>query len=128
VAAYETYLYDVSGLDDNLNQTWVPPLSQVATISLAQATVRAAAAILRAHEHGVGQLRDDHLGLTLHGPTSASITDCQDEKDFYLVSDGSGEPDPAITRADFVGTAELTVQAGHWLVAVFTTTHTECNY
>jgi hypothetical protein len=125
---YQTYLYDLSGLDDNLNQAWVAPLAQVATTRLAQATVRQAAAILDAHEHGVGTLRDDKVTVEMTGAGTAALADCQNEKDFYLVSDSSNTPDPVLTRADFVGAAQLVNQGGRWYVDVFTTTHTECNF
>ena len=125
---YQTYLYDLSGLDDNLNQAWVAPLAQVATTRLAQATVRQAAAILDAHEHGVGTLRDDKVTVEMTGADTAAVADCQNEKDFYLVSNSSNTPDPALTRADFVGAAQLVRQGGRWYVDVFTTTHTECTY
>jgi hypothetical protein len=125
---YHAYLYDLSGLDDNLNRFWVPPLAQVATTRLAQATVRQAAAILDAHEHGVGILRDDKITVKISGPDTAGLVDCQDERDFYLVTDSTGGPDPAVTRADFIGAAQLVRREGRWYVDVFTTTHTECNY
>jgi hypothetical protein len=125
---YETYLFDLSGLDDNLNRSWVPPLAEVATSGLGDATVRAAAAILRAREHGMGMLRDDQVVVKITDPSSASLVDCQDEKDFYLVDDATGRPDPAITRADFVGTAQLVNLKGRWYVSAFATTHVRCTY
>jgi hypothetical protein len=128
VNAYETYLYDLSGLDDNLSQAWIGPLASVTTNRLAQASVRQAAAILDAHEHGVGTLRDDHMAITMTGPASAALADCQDEEHFYLVSDDSDTPDAFVERGYFVGSAQLVLQAGHWLVDVFTTTHDECAF
>ncbi|MGP0032703.1 MAG: hypothetical protein ACLPVF_19640 [Acidimicrobiales bacterium] len=127
-AAYESYLGDLSGLDDTLNQSYIGPLASVTTTRLAQASVRQAAAILAAHEHAVGTLRDDHVAITMTGPSSAALVDCQDEQDFYLVSDGTGTPDPFVGRGDFVGSAQLLLQNGHWLVDTFTTTHLPCSY
>jgi hypothetical protein len=127
-AAFKSFLVNLSGLDDNLNASWIAPLSATTTSQLASATVRQANAILNAHEHGVGILRDDQLVIRVTGPTSASIADCQDQKNFYLVADGSDTPDPAITRANFVGAADLVEISGHWYVSVFTTTHTECDF
>jgi hypothetical protein len=125
---YETYLYDLSGLDDYLNQSWVPPLAEVTTTSLGEATVRAAAAILHAKEHGVGTLKDDKVVVKITGPSSASLVDCQNEKDFYLVENKTGIPDPAVSRNDFVGVAQLVNHNGRWYVSVFATTHTVCSY
>ena len=41
------------------------------------------------------------------GPASAALADCQDQEDFYLVSDESGSPDPFVQRGYFVGSAQL---------------------
>jgi hypothetical protein len=128
VYAYESYLVDLSGLDDNLSQGYIAPLAGVTTTRLAQASVRQAAAILAAEEHGVGTLRDDHVSVVMTGPTSAALADCQDENNFYLVSDDSSTPDPFVQRGDFAGSAQMVLQAGHWLVDVFTTTHVPCSY
>jgi hypothetical protein len=127
LTSYETYLVDLSDLDDNLNQSDVAPLATVSTYRLAQASVRQAAAILAAHEHGVGTLRDDHVSVVVTGPTSAVIADCQDEYDFYLVEE-SGTPDPFVARADFTGSAQMVLEKGTWLVDVFTTTHETCAF
>jgi hypothetical protein len=127
-ATYEKYLYDLSGLDDDLNEDWIQPLAEVTTQRLAVATVREANAILDAQEHGVGLLRDDQVTIKLITPTSALIADCQDEKDFYLAADGTNAPDPSITRADFAGAAELVLSGTTWLVDTFSTTHTECTF
>jgi hypothetical protein len=126
--AYESYLYDLSGLDDTLSHTYVGPLASVTTNRLAQASVRQAAAILAAQEHGVGTLRDDHLAITMTGTASAALADCQDQQDFYLISDDSGTPDPFVARGYFVGSAQLVLQNGHWLVDTFTTTHVRCSF
>jgi hypothetical protein len=127
LTAYETYLVDLSSLDDTLNQAAVAPLAAVTTYRLAQASVRQAAAILSAHEHGVGTLRDDHVTVVMTGAASAALTDCQDEDDFYL-AEASGTPDPFVARGDFAGSAQLVLQNGQWLVDVFTTTHLTCAY
>jgi hypothetical protein len=126
--AYEAFLVDLSNLDDTLNKAYVGPLASVTTNRLAQATVRQAAAILSAQEHGVGTLRDDHLAVTMTGATSAALADCQDEEHFYLVSNDSGTPDPFVARGYFVGSAQLVLQDGHWLVDTFTTTHATCTF
>ncbi len=128
VTAYETYLLELSGLDDNLSQSYIAPLAAVTTTRLAQASVRQAAAILAAQEHGVGTLRDHHVSVVMTGLDSAALADCQDENDFYLVSDDAGTPDPFVQRGDFAGSAQLVLQGGHWLVDVFTTTHVACSY
>jgi hypothetical protein len=128
VTAYETYLVELSGLDDNLSQGYIAPLAAVTTTRLAQASVRQAAAILSAREHGIGTLRDDHVSVIMTGATSAALADCQDENDFYLVSDDSSTPDPFVQRGDFAGSAQMVLQDGHWLVDVFTTTHLPCTY
>jgi hypothetical protein len=128
LSAYESYLVDLSGLDDNLSQGYIAPLASVTTNRLAQASVRQAAAILAAQEHGVGTLHDDHVSVVMTGPTSAALADCQDEFDFYLVSDGSSAPDAFVQRGDFAGSAQMVLQNGHWLVDVFTTTHVACAY
>jgi hypothetical protein len=128
LAAYESYLVDLSGLDDNLSQGYIGPLASVTTTRLAQASVRQASAILAAQEHGVGTLHDDHVSVVMTGPTSASLADCQDEYDFYLVSDGTSTPDAFVQRGDFAGSAQMVLQNGHWLVDVFTTTHVACAY
>ena len=90
------------GLDDNLSKAYVGPLASVTTNRLAQASVRQAATLLAAQEHGVGTLRDDHVSVVMTGPASAALADCQDEHHFYLVNDNSGTPDPFIERGYFV--------------------------
>lgn len=128
LTAYESYLVDLSGLDDNLSQGYIAPLASVTTTRLAQASVRQASAILAAQEHGVGTLHDDHVSVVMTGPTSAALADCQDEYDFYLVIDGTSTPDAFVQRGDFAGSAQMVLQNGHWLVDVFTTTHVACAY
>jgi hypothetical protein len=126
-SAYETYLHDLSQLDDTLSKTYIGPLAAVTTTRLAQASVRQAAALLGAQEHAVGSLRDDHIAVTMTGSSSAALADCQDEEHFYPV-DGSGTPDPFVQRGYFVGSAQLVLQEGHWLVDTFTTTHVPCTF
>jgi hypothetical protein len=128
LTAYESYLLALSGLDDNLSQAYIGPVAAVTTNRLAQASVRQAASLLAAQEHGVGTLHDDHVTVVMTGPASAALADCQDEKDFYLVDDNSGTPDPFIGRGDYAGSAQMVLQDGHWLVDVFTTTHVTCAY
>jgi hypothetical protein len=126
-STYESYLHQLSGLDDTLSKAYIGPLATVTTTRLAQASVRQAAALLGAQEHAVGSLRDDHLSVTLTGPSSAALADCQDQEHFYLVND-SGAPDSFIGRGYFVGSAQLVLQEGHWLVDTFTTTHVPCPF
>jgi hypothetical protein len=128
LTSYESYLTNLSGLDDNLSRGYLAPLASVTTTRLAQASVRQAAAILAAKEHGVGTLHDDHVTIEMTGPSSAALADCQDEDDFYLVSDATSTPDPFVQRGDFAGSAQMVMQDGRWLVDVFTTTHVACSY
>jgi hypothetical protein len=128
VGAYEAYLVDLSGLDDTLSKTYIAPLASVTTTRLAQASVRQAASILAAHEHGIGTLRDDHVSVVMTGPASAALADCQDEEHFTLVEDATGAPEPFVARGYFAGSAQMVLQDGHWLVDVFTTTHVTCAY
>jgi hypothetical protein len=125
---YEDYLVDLSGLDDTLNKAYVARVAAVATNRLAQATVRQAAALQAAQEHGVGTLRDDHVSIVMTGPASAVLADCQDEDHFSVVKDSSGTPDPFVQRGTFVGSAQMVLQDGRWLVDVFTTTHDSCTF
>jgi len=125
--AYETFLYDLSGMDDTLNQSWVPRLTQVATTRLAVAVVRQARTLLAAHEHGAGLLRDDKMTIDVINTGSAALADCQNERDFYVVMSNKN-PDPGISRGYYVGAAQLVNSGGKWLVDVFTTTHLTCSY
>lgn len=125
--AYETYLLRLSQLDDTLSKTYVGPLATVTTNRLAQASVRQAAALLAAQEHAVGSLQDDHIAITMASSSSAALADCQDEDHFYVVS-ASGTPDSFVQRGYFVGSAQLVLQGGHWLVDTFTTTHVPCTF
>ena len=126
-SAYETYLHELSQLDDTLNKAYIGPLAAVTTNRLAQASVRQAAALLGAQEHAVGSLQDDHIAIKMTGSTSAALADCQDEEHFYLVGD-SGTPDSFVQRGYFVGSAQLVLQEGRWLVDTFTTTHVPCTF
>jgi hypothetical protein len=126
--SYEDYLADLSALDDTLNREAIGPLATVTTTRLAQASVREAAALLAAHEHGVGTLHDDQVKVVMTGPASASLVDCQDEQHFYLVANGTGTTDTFVARGYFVGSAQMLLQQGRWLVDVFTTTHVTCAY
>ncbi len=126
--AYQAYLSDLSGLDDTLSKAYLAPLASVTTTRLGQASARQAAAILAAKEHGVGTLRDAHLEIRMTGPASAALADCQDEQHFYVVSDQSGTPDTFVQRGYFVGSAQLVLESGHWLVDTFTTTHVPCSF
>lgn len=128
LTAYETYLFDLSGLDDTLSKAYIPPLAAVTTERLAEASVRQAAALLNAHEHGTGILRDDRITIQVPSSTSADVTDCQDEYDFYPVEDTSGAADSFVQRGYFAGAAQLVYEGGQWLVDIFTTTHITCSY
>ena len=125
---YEDYLTDLSALDDNLNRAAIGPLASVTTTRLAQASVRQAATLQAAHEHGVGTLRDDQVKVVMTAEDSASVVDCQDEDNFYPVGNGTGTPDPFVARGYFVGSAQMVFQQGRWLVDVFTTTHVTCTF
>lgn len=125
---YAEYLYDLSGFLDSLNQSWIPRMEGVATDRLTQAAVRTGAAILYAHEHGTGILRSDHVVVRFTGTDQALIADCEDEQDFYLVSDSTGSPDPAVKRGWFTGTAVLVQQRGQWLVDVYRPSTAACSY
>jgi hypothetical protein len=125
--AYETYLLRLSQLDDTLSKASIGPLAAVTTNRLAQASVRQAAALLAAQEHAVGSLLDDRIAITMTSSSSAALADCQDEEHFYLVGD-SGTPDSFVQRGYFVGSAQLVLQEGRWLVDTFTTTHVPCTF
>jgi hypothetical protein len=127
-SVYDTFLSDISGLDDNLNQTWVSAIQQVVTARLLKAAEEQAETILAAHEHGTGTLKDAHQVVEVTGPATASIFDCLDEVDWYLVEDASGQPDPGITRGDFVGIADLVLQDGHWYVDVWQPSQGRCQF
>jgi hypothetical protein len=127
-AVYDTFLADISGLDDNLNQSWATSLQQVVTPRLLNAAEKQAETFLRAHEHGTGVIKDAHRVVKITGPTTASIFDCLDEVDWYLVEDASGQPDPGITRGDFVGIADLVLQDGRWYVDVWQSSQGQCRF
>jgi hypothetical protein len=116
----------LSGLDANLNKTWIPPLTEVATTRLSEATVRQAAAILAAGEHAIGTLNTSRLTIRSTAADSADLADCEDYEHTYLVSIKTGQPDPAVERGYFVGTAHMVRRDGHWYVDVYATTHVRC--
>jgi hypothetical protein len=124
----QTFTYLLSGLDDNLNSAWLPPLAAVTTERMAQASTRQASAILNAHEHGVGRLIGRNVTVKMTGATSAAVAECENYADFYLVDDGTNSPDPGIVRGNFVGTAQLSKVAGRWYVDVYATTRTACDW
>jgi hypothetical protein len=127
-AVYDTFLADISGLDDNLNQSWLSAIKQVVTPRLLKAAQEQAETILAAHEHGTGTLKDAHQVVKVTGPATASIFDCLDEVDWYLVEDASGQPDPGITRGDYVGIADLILQDGHWYVDIWQPSQGQCRF
>jgi hypothetical protein len=126
--AFHAFAYVLSGLDDNLNSSWLPPLTEVTTERLAQAVARQASAILNAHEHGIGALAGRNLTVRFTGATTAAVADCEDYQDFYLVDDGTQAPDSGVVRGYFVGTAQLIKIAGRWYVDVYATTQTACDW
>jgi hypothetical protein len=123
-----TFTYVLSGLDDNLNSAWLPPLAAVTTQRLAQAVTHQASAILRAREHGVGMLVGRNLTIKFTGPTTAAVAECENHVGWYLVVDSTGKPDPGIVRGYFVGTAQLIKISGRWYVDVYATTQTACDW
>ena len=127
-ATYQRYLYLFSGLDSNLNSSWVLPLSQVTTQRLAEAVVRQASALLHSRGHAVGEVTERRLTIKMTGATTASVADCEDYESFYLVDDSTAKPDPGIVRGYFVGTAQLVKVDGRWLVDVVATTHATCRF
>jgi hypothetical protein len=127
-AVYDTFLADISGLDDNLNQSWLTALQQVVTPRLLKAADEQAETFLAAHEHGTGTLKDAHQVVKITGSKTATIFDCLDEVDWYLVEDASGQPDPGIARGDFVGIADLVLQGGRWYVDIWQPSQGQCHF
>lgn len=127
-SSYGQFLYALSGFLDSLNQSWIPKIQAAATDRLAQASVRTGAAILYSREHGVGELRDSHVSVKFQGSDEALLTDCEDEQHFYLVSDSTGDADPAVHRGYFTGTAVLVLQNGKWLVDIYRPSTATCTY
>jgi hypothetical protein len=127
-AVLHTFAYLLSGLDDNLNSAWLPPLAAVTTERMAQAATRQASAMLNAHEHGVGTLAGRNLTIKITGAETAALAECENYADFYLVDDSTQAPDSGIVRGDFVGTAQLIKIAGRWYVDVYATTQTACDW
>jgi hypothetical protein len=127
-AVYDKFLQDVAGLDANLNQSWLDSLEQVATPKFVHAAQQQADAISHAQEHSTGSLKDDHQVIKITSSVSVSIFDCLDEKDWYLVEDSNGEPDPGITRGDYVGIADMLLQNGRWYVDVWQPSQGACSF
>jgi hypothetical protein len=125
---YHSFLVLLSGLDDNLTSNWSTALQGVATARLVLAAQRDAAAIEQAHEHGVGTLTVDHEVVKLLSGTQATVFGCLDEYDFYLVQDANGQPDPAVSRGDFVGVADMVEVSGQWRVDVWESEQGHCTY
>jgi hypothetical protein len=125
---YHSFLVVLSGLDDNLNSSWLSAMQSVATARLVLATQRDAGAIEQAHEHGVGTLAVDHEVVKVLNHTQATVFGCLDEYDFYLVQDANGEPDPAVSRGDFVGVADMVMVDGRWKVDVWESEQGHCTY
>jgi hypothetical protein len=125
---YHTFLVDLSGLDDNLNSSWSSALQTVATARLVLATQRDAAAIAQAHEHGVGMLMVDHEVVKAINASQATVFGCLDEYDFYLVQNANGQPDPAVSRGDFIGVADMVLVNGQWKVDVWESEQGHCTY
>jgi hypothetical protein len=123
---FHNFSYLLSGLDDNLNSSWLQPLADVTTERLAQAVTRHAAAILHAHEHGVGTLVGRRVTIKMTGPASAALAECENYTDFYVVRDETGKADAGIVRGNFVGTAQLVKISGRWYVDVYATTQATC--
>lgn len=91
----------------------------MATPQLVSSVTASAATIEAAHEHTVGTLDEDELQVVVTG-TTASVSDCLDEQDWYVVEDSSGKADPAVERGHFRSTAKVTEHDSTWLVAQFT--------
>ncbi|HVA05877.1 MAG TPA: hypothetical protein VNG12_03955 [Acidimicrobiales bacterium] len=125
---YDSFLQRISGLDDYLNQSWVQALRQDATAQLTAAAERQAESLLKAHEHGTGTLVDDHQVVEKTSSTTASIFDCLNEQQWYLVEDNGNRPDPGVVRGDFVGIANLVNQNGEWFVDVWQPSQRQCRF
>jgi hypothetical protein len=127
-SVYGTFLHDISGLDDNLNQSWVNALEQVATAKLVHAAQLQADNIASSQEHATGTLRDAHQVIEITSSISASIFDCLDEENWYLVENSNGKPDPGITRGYYVGIADLLSVNGRWYVDVWQPAQGSCRF
>jgi hypothetical protein len=127
-AVYTVFLTDLAGLDDYLNRSWFDALQQVATPGLVDAAQEAVDVIGQSQDHAVGTLRGDHESVTITGATTAAIVGCLDEKDWYLVSDTTGAPDPGVTRGYYVTIAKLLYQRGRWYVDIWQPTKGACQW
>jgi hypothetical protein len=128
LAVYDRFLHDIAGLDDNLNQSWIAALKQVATARLVNAAERQAQSILNAQEHGIGSLQDDHQLTKITSSTTASVFDCLDEQHWYLIQNTTGQPDPGVTRGYYIGIADLVLQGGRWYVDVWQPSQGQCRF
>lgn len=124
---YDAFLSDFSGLLDYLSRDWMTAVTQISTERMSAAAVAAAGAVQQAHDHGIGALVDSHRRLTVTGG-SASLTDCLNEKDWYVVEDKSGRPDPSVTRGMFIGTATFTKLNGQWKVSAWNSHPHRCSF
>jgi hypothetical protein len=124
-AAYSAWLSDLSNYYDTFLGQWTRQMQQVATPDLIQAAIEAARSINAAGEHGTGTLVDSARQIEQAGSTVV-ITDCLDEYHWYLVFDGTGEPDPHVARGYFEGTANLVEQDGRWLVEKWIASQKPC--
>ena len=127
--AYYVFMTSVSGIDDDFNGGWVSELQQVAEPAVVDAAKRAAGTLESAREHGVGTLRDDHRALHINPAAGrATLTDCLDEYNWYVVSDSTGQPDPGVARGYFEGTGTFVESAGRWLVESWRSEPTKCQF
>jgi uncharacterized protein YraI len=117
-ASYTAFLKDLSGLDSSFQASWIAAMAEVATTQIVESAWQAANTVRAAHEHTVGELSDSHLSVVVVGNT-ARVEDCLDEFDWYVVEDGSGRPDPAVSRGHFQAVGALGFAAGRWLVTQF---------
>ena len=127
--AYYVFMTSISGLDDDFNGGWVTELQKVAVPAMVDTAERAAGTLEAAKDHGVGTLRDDHRVLHIDPRAGkATLTDCLDEYNWYVVSDGSGQPDPGVARGYFQGTGVFVQSAGHWMVQSWRSEPTRCQF
>lgn len=125
--AYYVFMTSISGIDDDFNGGWVTQLQKVAQPAVVSAAEQAAGTLEAAKEHGVGTLTDDQRRLSITG-TTATLTDCLDEYDWYVVSDGTSQPDPGVARGFFVGSGTFVEAGGHWLVSSWRSEPTKCKF
>jgi hypothetical protein len=125
---YSSFLSDVSALDDQLSQSALDALGQVATPAFVKAANMAASAIAQAHEHAVGALADSHRQLRQVSSTEVSISGCLDEVHWYVVSDGTDQPDPSVTRGYFSVSGQAVLEGHSWLINVWRPSSTPCAF